>query len=608
MKIKTLTLAALAAAVTLLASPPVSASTSWARGGNWADTDANVTGIHLWAGLAYTTTPAEATNVADQVVADYTSAGINFVRVAVNPATVSSTNWPILKDCINVLVAKGMTVDIGCWYCDVGHSDTITNMTLWQDMWQTIDGIYKNNNSVYYEPINEPNGYSLSSLEGVYTTFLGFIQKSQSHILLDGFGYAADVTGIGADPSLSSCLLSLHIYPGWGSCVSESQYESYLSTHVGSYSGRTIITEVGAPTGTGKNYLISNNSDDEISCIRGVCIQAHAWGMGVTYWPATIPRAGNGSIDGDLLYSAVGGTITNASMIAELNYGWNNQNPLTRSDFMGDGMDDYVYFHPSDATWHVTFATGLDTNIFQWGNTGDVPLVDGAWDGSAVADAVVWRPSNGTWYIRSSIERNEMETIQWGQSGDIPLLGGDFDGDGVPDPVIWRPSTATWYIWSTKNERELTSFQWGATGDIPLLNGDFDGDGVPDAVIFSPPNNTWYVWSSKNARELYSFQFGTNGCVPILRGDFDGDGIPDAQYWSPTMGTWSVRYSSDGSIHTFTWGVAGNIPFTAYITPDHVVDENVYSPPNGRFYVRNSSSGDWFDITTAGSTNDIPVY
>ena len=204
-------LAALAAAVTLLAH----ADTSWVRGGNWADVDANITGIHLWAGLTYSTTLAQATNVADQVAADYATVGINFVRVGINPTTVSSTNWPVLKTCINELIAKGMTVDIGCWYCwPLDSTGVITNMTLWQNMWQTVDNVYSNNNSVYYEPINEPAGYSLSGLESVYTTYLGFIHKSQSHIILDGTGFSADVTGIGGDAAFNNCLLSLHIYPG----------------------------------------------------------------------------------------------------------------------------------------------------------------------------------------------------------------------------------------------------------------------------------------------------------------------------------------------------------------------------------------------------------
>jgi hypothetical protein len=462
---------------------------------------------------------------------------------------------------------------------------------------------------VYYEPINEPFGYTLSGLESVYTTFLGFITKSQSHILLDGTGYADSVTGIGAYPSFNNCLLAVHDYAYWNtSLTTEAQWESELQGEVGSYYGRTIMTEMGATNDTGKIYTRSAN-DNEISFVRGVCNQCRSWGMGFTYWPATIPRNGNGTISPFRLFGSVGGEIVNYSMTAELNYGWNNQSSSTRADFIGDGMDDYVFFRPSDATWHITYASGLDTNTFQWGATGDIPLVDGDWDGSGVADAVVFRPSNGTWYVRSSITGSELMSFQWGQSGDTPLLGGDFDGDGVPDAVIFRPSNSTWYIWSSKNARELKSFQWGATGDIPLLNGDFDGDGISDAVIFRPSNNTWYIWSSKNGRELESFQFGVSGCTPVLGGDYDGDGIPDAQYFDPATGTWHVRFSGGtNQTRSFTWGISGDIPFAAYFTSDHNLDQNVYRPSNGRFYVRNGTTGATSAVQTTGTSTDIPVH
>jgi hypothetical protein len=607
-----LLLAALAVAVTLLAPTSARAGTGWARGGNWADVQANITGMHFWTGISNSTTMTQATNVTDQVVKDFASVGINFVRVAINPATVASTNWPILKACINELTAKGMTVDIGCWYCwPLDSTGVITNMTLWQNMWQTVDNVYSNNNSVYFEPINEPAGYSLAGLESVYTTYLGFIHKSQSHIILDGTGFSADVTGIGGDSAFNSCLLSLHIYPGWGGNTSEAQYENYLvNTVVKSYFGRTIITEIGATTVNGKNYTQANNADNEISLIRGVGAQCRTWGMGFVYWPANIPVTSIGTIDGRTMYTKVGGAITNASLVSELQYGWNNTgSPHARADFIGDGMDDYVFFHTNDATWHVTYAGGLATNSFQWGAAGDIPLVDGDWDGSGIASAVVWRPSNATWYIRSGINGNELGPIQWGATGDIPLLGGDYDGDGAPDPVVWRPSNNTWYVWSTKNSRELTSFAWGQSGDIPLLNGDFDGDGAPDATIFRPSNNTWYIWSSKTASELESFQFGTNGCVPVLGGDYDNDGIPDAQYFDPATGTWHVRFSGGtNQTRSFSWGTSGDIPFTGYITSDHALDQNVYRPSTGVFYVRNGTTGATSSVPTSATSTDIPVH
>ncbi|HEY1787707.1 MAG TPA: cellulase family glycosylhydrolase [Verrucomicrobiae bacterium] len=317
-----ITLVAFAVAAMLLAPAPARAGTSWAHGGNWADIDGNVAGVHYWVGISNTTTLAQATNVADTIACEYASVGINFVRLGFNPETVT-VNWPVAQVCINQLIAKGMNVDVCCFYIDWKGSGTITNMSNWENMWETIDGVYKNNNSVYYEAINEPFGYSLSSLEGVYTTFLGFITKRQDHILLDGTGYADNVTGIGGDTSFSGCLLALHDYAVWNtSLTTEAQWESQLQTAVGSYYGRTIITEMGAASDTGLDYSHSAN-DNNISFIRAMCEQCLSWGMGFTYFPATIPRNGNGTINDMRLFEGVNGEIVNESLIFELESGWN---------------------------------------------------------------------------------------------------------------------------------------------------------------------------------------------------------------------------------------------------------------------------------------------
>ena len=245
------TLAAIVAAVAVLASAPAQAGTGWAHGGNWGDLDGNLDGIHYWDGISNTTTVAEATNVANLVAHYYKSLGINFVRMGINPVTIAS-NLPVTEACVNTLTQNGMNVDLCCFYIDWTGGGTITNQANWENMWKQVDGIYSNNTSIYYEPINEPFGYNLSGLENLYSTFLGFIKKNQGYILLDGTNYAANVVPIGADSAFNNCLLALHIYPGWGGCTSEAQYKTYLTNHVGSYYNRTIITETGATTDTGK--------------------------------------------------------------------------------------------------------------------------------------------------------------------------------------------------------------------------------------------------------------------------------------------------------------------------------------------------------------------
>jgi endoglucanase len=214
--------------------------------------------------------------------ATFEGIGVNFVRYPVNPATVSrpGNNWAVTQAAINELIADGMTVDICCWYVNPqpGGSGTIVNMTTWETMWKTVDGVYKNNNSVYYEPINEPFGYSLSGLEGVYTTFLGLVNKSQNHFILGGTGYEDNVTGIGGDSAFNNCLLAVHDYAMWATHTTDAAWSTDLYDRVYPYQGRTIMTEFGADTTTGLNYATANSGNNDICFVRSMCNQCVSWG------------------------------------------------------------------------------------------------------------------------------------------------------------------------------------------------------------------------------------------------------------------------------------------------------------------------------------------
>src|ERR1700722_712656 len=282
-----ITLAALAAAMALLAAAPAHADTSWVHGGNWASADGTITDIQYPDGITSSTTTTQAAAVADTVASDLEGIGVNFVRIPVNPATVSrpGNNWAVEQACINELIHDGINVDICCFYVDWQHSGTITNMSWWETMWTTVDGVYKNNNSVYYEPINEPFGYTASGLESVYTTFLGLVNKSQNHIILGGTGYEDHVAAIGA--SFPNCLLAVHNYAMWDpSDTTVPEWESELNGEVGGYQSRTIMTEFGADTTTGLNYATPNSGNNDISFVQGMCDQCLAWGMGSVWFPA----------------------------------------------------------------------------------------------------------------------------------------------------------------------------------------------------------------------------------------------------------------------------------------------------------------------------------
>ena len=557
------TLAALAVAVPLFTH----ADTSWVRGGNWADDGDNFqTGIIYPTGITSSTTTTQAAAEADIIALDDMSVGINFVRIGINPATISG-NWSVVQAYVNELVADGMSVDLGFW-TSTSSVGTVTNVSAWESMWETVDGVYSGNNSVYYEPINEPHGYSSESTlaTDVYVPFLGVVSKSQSHIILDGTGYADNVTALGADSRFNSCLLAVHDYAFWHTNITtESGWESNLQGEVGSYSSRTIMTEMGAPATTGLDYD-ATSSNYYISFIRGMCDQCRAWPMGFAYWPSH--RAN----DSYHLFDSPGGAIANRSLINELQYGWNHFTPVSEAhcDFNAIGTTAYSVFRPSNSHWYVyggaidVWGTNADIAVpadyegtgkaqvafwrpsngtwyvypqggpvQQYGTAGDIP-VPGDYLGAGHAQYAVFRPSNGDWYVYGGA------TTHFGTNGDIPVPG-YYNGDGHLDLAVYRPSNNTWYI----NGGARVGF--GIAGDVPVP-GDYNGNGTTQIAIFRPSNNTWYVYGGQQTT------FGTNGEIPVP-GDYTGAGITQLATWDPTTFVWNVN-----GVGQTNWGTTGDVP------------------------------------------------
>ena len=341
-----ITLAAVAAAVALLAPAPVHAtSTAGWHGGNWSSFVGLTTNVIQYPdGITSSTTPAEATNVARTIACDYKSVGINFVRFPVNPATVTG-NWQVTQACIDELLAEGLTVNIGCWYVDDGVNNNgtglIPNINTWSNMWKTVDGVYGGNNNVYYEPVNEPWGYSESGLLNVYTNFLGYsLTKSPSYYILDISGNCT-ITNIGTDSHFNSCYLCWHNYAA-ANRTNTIEDTNYLYKYVGHYASRTVMNEMGAITTNGLDYLDeSTNANYNIVFVRAMCAECSSWPMGFAWFPAHQTRDANGANDIKVMFNGAGEGVVDPSLIPELQYGWGLNavwssswdNPAGGSDF-----------------------------------------------------------------------------------------------------------------------------------------------------------------------------------------------------------------------------------------------------------------------------------
>jgi hypothetical protein len=317
---KFITRAMLIAAGVLIAAPFANGTNLWwVKGGNWADARDNYnTGWVIPSGLTSSETVAGAKAKADTIASNIKYVKGNMVRVPINPPTVASSYWTIVQAYVNELIADGLYVDLCCW-TEKNTVGTVDDLSAWQTMWETVDSVYSGNWSVFYEPINEPFGYSTGGLQNLYANdFLPYVSKSQQRILLDGTGYADHLAGIGSDSALSGCDLALHIYPYWDNYTTTGQWETALNNRIGGYQNRATITEMGAySTNPYYNYQQQNSGNRYISFIQGVGQETQNLQIGLVYWPMWK--------DGDsyrLFVNTDNGQWVNWSLMTELTSLW----------------------------------------------------------------------------------------------------------------------------------------------------------------------------------------------------------------------------------------------------------------------------------------------
>jgi hypothetical protein len=152
--------------------------------------------------------------------------GANTVRLPINEPSVSQSWWGRYRGAIDAALHDKMKVILSYWSqrTSVG---TITNMSAWKTMWDTADSDYGSNPNVYFEPMNEPYGYTLSQWVSICSGWLAAHSAiPRDRVIISGTGYNAYLTGVGAASALKGTLLSLHFYPGWASYTQEPQWQS----------------------------------------------------------------------------------------------------------------------------------------------------------------------------------------------------------------------------------------------------------------------------------------------------------------------------------------------------------------------------------------------
>lgn len=307
-------------ALFVVQAQPASAATNQFKGVNWADTRDNYnSGWVIPDGLAAGDNYSQVYSIANNYIKAFqANLGANTVRLPINPPSVSQSWWGAYRGAIDAALADGMKVIISAWTQSTS-TGTITDMTAWNNMWSTVVGQYGGNGNVYFEPLNEPYGYSLSQWVSICSGWLStFSSVPRGRVIISGTGYNDHVTGVGASSALTGTLLSLHYYGTWNNYTQESQWESDLNNRIGGYTSRTIIDEFGAPMTTGVNYLANHNGAVEQSYFAAVTDLSRADGMGNVYW-AGLKTGDSYSME---YHNGSGLSNNNASGVTQVRWGW----------------------------------------------------------------------------------------------------------------------------------------------------------------------------------------------------------------------------------------------------------------------------------------------
>jgi hypothetical protein len=181
-----------AASLVIIAQPaaPALAATNQLKGVNWADTRDNYnTGWVIPDGLSSSDTYSQVYTVANDTIEAFESdLGANTVRLPINLPSVSQSWWSSYRAATDAALADGMKVILSYW-TQSSATGTITDMSGWTSMWSTVVSDYGSNSNVYFEPMNEPFGYSASQWESIASTWLSdFSSVPRSRVIISGTG------------------------------------------------------------------------------------------------------------------------------------------------------------------------------------------------------------------------------------------------------------------------------------------------------------------------------------------------------------------------------------------------------------------------------------
>ncbi len=387
------------------------------QGMNWSNSVSNAVGVNgdglAWPdGMSGSYTYAQAYAAGQTAGNAIRGAGGYTVRMPITSALTTGSNWTIYQGTINGVISTGVRV-ILCWWAASGN--VVSDQTAWYAMWDAVNAVYGSTMSVRYEPINEPAAYSATDLNNLYAAFLARYSPANFKCILDGTGYAAPVTTVGADSRLSNQLLGLHVYswyfsaPYSGGGASWQGYYNAVAAAVGSYAWRTVITEIGVQT-DGRNPAVPfwQQWDFGMQPDQAVLSGALAWARDNNV--ASLAWSGINNTDlYHWFYSFTNLTEANTQVANMFRWSWKEMNAVVAGTYRLENRANSMYLDNLGAT-----ANGA--SVAQWSSSSSN---NQKW--ILVADGSIWwhiqNKATGEYLDGMGYTSNGSALDQWSNSG-----------------------------------------------------------------------------------------------------------------------------------------------------------------------------------------------
>jgi hypothetical protein len=314
------------------AEPAPLAATDF-KGVNWAMpgdnfNDGPVVPEGLSESDSYDTVKAKAAAVIDGF---QSTIGANTVRLPINTYSVPGTAWgDAYAGAVDAATEAGFNVVLSYWEDGASSGGRIVDMDAFNAMWDAAVAQWESNSQVYFEPMNEPHGYSADEWADVAATWIADRPSVPAErIFVSGPGFNGNITGLCADSRFDGTYLSLHMYTFFAGEMSYDDWLNHFNSQIGDCGSRTILDEFGAPTDDGRDYNDAASTDNFVNYIRAATETVRAHEMGAVYWPALGGKhTERPDYDWYSLYALEGSgtdltlSVRNTSMVDRLQYAW----------------------------------------------------------------------------------------------------------------------------------------------------------------------------------------------------------------------------------------------------------------------------------------------